>query len=225
MRHRAARPSKTASIFFRPAKRRALRNSGDRAPASRRPERLTQTEGRPLANTTTAEPTRAIHYITGTMAPMALPRCGADRPDEPLDRRSALASIEVDLSPIGSAGRWSSPSAAIRCSCAAPRKRLPRPTPSRSPICRPIARNLPDGAPATAANHIATTGGAGKAEWFVSSGTPSAARRPRSKATSAAGSATATVRVRHRRPRKGPAPQNLEIPVYTFETATKIKVG
>ena len=96
----------------------------------------------------------------------------------------------------------------------------------------PLARNanLPDGAPATAANRIATAGGtAGKAEWFVSSGvcthlgcTPTAFEGDFGGwLCHCHGSQYDTAG----RIRKGPAPQNLEIPVYTFETPTKIKVG
>ncbi|HTQ13725.1 MAG TPA: ubiquinol-cytochrome c reductase iron-sulfur subunit [Rhizomicrobium sp.] len=100
----------------------------------------------------------------------------------------------------------------------------------------PLARNanLPDDAPATDANRLANAGGAGKAEWLILVGvcthlgctpTVSTPQEPQGDyggwLCHCHGSQYDTAG----RIRKGPAPQNLAVPPYTFLTPTRIKVG
>ena len=96
---------------------------------------------------------------------MAAVGAGADRvavhrPDEPASAVLALASIEYDISKVALGQQvGASTGAAIRCSCAAARRRR---SPRREAVhvadlLDPLARNanLPDDAPATDANRAA----------------------------------------------------------------------
>ncbi len=114
----------------------------------------------------------------------------------PTSAALALASIEVDISPIRSASRSCSNGAAIRCSCAAAR---PRKSPTRGRAGERSARS--DRAQRHAARQRAghRRQPRQKAEWLILIGvcthlgcTPSSRRVP--KAITAAGSATAMAR-------------------------------
>jgi ubiquinol-cytochrome c reductase iron-sulfur subunit len=190
-----------------------------------------------LATTTTAEPTRRdfLYIATGAMAAVGAAAVAWPLIDQmnPSTAVLALASIEVDLAPIqvGQAVVFTFRGHPLFVRRRTAKEIAEADAVALSDLPDPIARNLnlPDGAPATAANRIATAGGAGKAEWFVSSGvcthlgcTPTAFEGDFGGwLCHCHGSMYDTAG----RIRKGPAPQNLEIPVYTFETATKIKVG
>ena len=150
----------------------------------------------------------------------------------------ALASIEIDLAPIV-AGQsvvftWRSHPLFVR-----------RRTPEEIAAARavkvedlldPLARNagLPENAPATDENRIKPAEGAAKPEWLVLVGvcthlgcTPEAST-PQSRQGDYGGwlchchgsqyDTAGRVRV-------GPAPRNLDVPVYAFLSDTRIKVG
>jgi ubiquinol-cytochrome c reductase iron-sulfur subunit len=190
-----------------------------------------------LATTTTAEPTRRdfLYIATGSVAAVGAVAAAWPVIDQmnPTTAELALASIEVDLSSIA-VGQ--SVTVVYRGHPLFVRRRTPKEIAEASAVPvsdlpDPVARNLnlPDGSPATAANRIATASGAGKPEWLIVSGvcthlgcTPTAFEGDFGGwLCHCHGSMYDTAG----RIRKGPAPQNLEIPVYSFETATKIKVG
>ena len=213
---------------------------GNRAlvPATRSVSNSTEQEGKPLATTTTAEPTRRdfIYIATGAMAAVGAAAVAWPLIDQmnPSTAVLALASIEIDLSPIqvGQAVTFTFRGHPLFVRRRNAKEIAEANAVAVSDLPDPVARNLnlPDGAPATAANRIAGAGGAaGKPEWLIVSGvcthlgcTPTAFEGDFGGwLCHCHGSMYDTAG----RIRKGPAPQNLEIPVYTFETATKIKVG
>ena len=105
-----------------------------------------------------------------------------------------------------------------------------------SQLIDPVARNdnLPDAAPATDANRVATANGAGKEEWLVVVGvcthlgcTPTVST-PQSPQGDYGGWLCHCHGSQYDvagRVRRGPAPQNLAVPPYSFLSPTKIKVG
>ncbi len=184
-----------------------------------------------MATSTTAEPTRRdfLYIATGAMAAVGAAAVAWPLIDQmnPSTAVLALASIEVDLSPIqvGQAVVFTfrghplfvrrRTAKEIAAADAVPLSDLP------DPIARNL--NLPDGAPATAANREI------KPEWLIVSGvcthlgcTPTAFEGDfggwlchcHGSQYDVAG-----------RVRKGPAPQNLAIPVYSFLSPTRVKVG
>ena len=191
-----------------------------------------------MATTTTADPTRRdfIYIATGAMAAVGAAAVAWPLIDQmnPSSAVLALASIEVDITPIqvGQSVTFKfrghplfvrrRTDKEIAAANAVPVSELP------DPLARNL--NLPDGAPATAANRITATGETGvKPEWLVVSGvcthlgcTPTAFEGDFGGwLCHCHGSQYDTAG----RIRKGPAPQNLEIPVYSFVSPTKIKVG
>ena len=144
----------------------------------------------------------------------------------------ALSTVEIDLSPVqvgqGVTFKWRGHPLFVR-------RRTPAEIAAAkavevSSLPDPLANNdnLPDNAPATDANRRM------KPEWYISSGvcthlgcTPEASTPSNVQGDYGGwlchchGSMYDTAG----RIRKGPAPQNLEIPVYSFESPTKIKVG
>ncbi|HEY4264234.1 MAG TPA: ubiquinol-cytochrome c reductase iron-sulfur subunit [Micropepsaceae bacterium] len=190
----------------------------------------------------TAEPTRRDFLYIATAA---LGAVGAAATLIPLiDQMNpsadvlALASIEVDLAPI-MAGQsvvftWRSHPLFVR-------RRTPEEIAAAravkmSDLIDPVARNdsLPDSAPATDENRIKPATGAVKPEWLVLVGvcthlgcTPEAST-PQSPQGDYGGwlchchgsqyDTAGRVRV-------GPAPRNLEVPVFAFLSDTRIKVG
>ena len=191
-----------------------------------------------MATSTTAEPTRRdfLYIATGAMAAIGAAAVAWPLIDQmnPTAAVLALASIEVDLAPI-TVGQVVT--VIFRGHPLFVRRRTPAEIAEAAAVNvadlpDPIARNLnlPDGAPATAANRIATTGAvAGKPEWLIVSGvcthlgcTPTAHEGDFGGwFCHCHGSQYDTAG----RIRKGPAPQNLEIPVYSFLSPTRIKVG
>jgi ubiquinol-cytochrome c reductase iron-sulfur subunit len=150
----------------------------------------------------------------------------------------ALASIEIDIGPImpgqSVVFTWRSHPLFVR-------RRTPEEIATSravkmNELLDPVARNdsLPENAPATDENRIRPATGAAKPEWLVLVGvcthlgcTPEA-----STAQSPQGDYGGWLCHCHGsqydiagRVRVGPAPRNLEVPVYTFLTDTRIKVG
>jgi ubiquinol-cytochrome c reductase iron-sulfur subunit len=189
-----------------------------------------------LATTTTAEPTRRdfLYVATGAVAAVggavtAWPFIDQMNPSSAV---LALASIEIDLSPI-QVGQCVTHK--FRGHPLFVRRRTPQEIASAravsvSDLPDPVARNdnLPDGAPATDANRET------KPEWLIVSGvcthlgcTPQAStpQAPQGEfggwLCHCHGSQYDTAG----RIRKGPAPRNLQIPVYSFLSPTRIKVG
>ncbi|MBS0473352.1 MAG: ubiquinol-cytochrome c reductase iron-sulfur subunit [Proteobacteria bacterium] len=189
-----------------------------------------------MATTTTAEPTRRDFLYVATGAVAAVGAAAAAWPfiDQmnPSSAVLALASIEVDLTPI-QVGQ--SVTFVFRGHPLFVRRRSPKEIEmaravSVSDLPDPVARNdnLPADAPATDANREI------KSEWYVSSGvcthlgcTPTAStpQIPQGEfggwLCHCHGSQYDTAG----RIRKGPAPRNLQIPVYSFVSPTRIKVG
>jgi ubiquinol-cytochrome c reductase iron-sulfur subunit len=184
-----------------------------------------------LAITTTAEPTRRDFIYVATVSVAAVGAAAAAWPliDQmnPSTAVLALASIEIDLSPIavGQAVTFK-----FRGHPLFVRRRTPKEIAEAAAVVvsdlpDPLARNenLPDDAPATAANREI------KAEWLVVSGvcthlgcTPTAFEGDYGGwLCHCHGSMYDTAG----RIRKGPAPQNLAIPTYSFLSDTRIKVG
>jgi ubiquinol-cytochrome c reductase iron-sulfur subunit len=184
-----------------------------------------------LATTTTAEPTRRdfLYIATGSVAAVGAAAAAWPIIDQmnPSSAVLALASIEVDLAPIA-VGQ--SVTVKFRGHPLFVRRRNPKEIAEAaavpvSDLPDPLARNLnlPDSAPATAANREV------KPEWLIVSGvcthlgcTPTAFEGDFGGwLCHCHGSQYDTAG----RIRKGPAPQNLEIPVYSFLSPTRIKVG
>jgi ubiquinol-cytochrome c reductase iron-sulfur subunit len=105
-----------------------------------------------------------------------------------------------------------------------------------SALIDPVARNanLPDGAPATDANRVATANGAGKEEWLVVVGvcthlgctpTVSTPQSPQGQYGGWLCHCHGSQYDVAGRVRRGPAPQNLAVPPYQFLSATKLKIG
>lgn len=184
-----------------------------------------------MAITTTAEPTRRdfIYIATGSVAAVGVAAAAWPLIDQmnPSSAVLALASIEIDLSPIavGQAVTFK-----FRGHPLFVRRRTPKEIAEAAAVVvadlpDPLARNenLPDDAPATSANREI------KAEWLVVSGvcthlgcTPTAFEGDyRGWLCHCHGSMYDTAG----RIRKGPAPQNLAIPTYSFLSDTRIKVG
>ena len=184
-----------------------------------------------MATTTTAEPTRRdfIYVATGAMAAVGAAAVAWPLIDQmnPSTAVLALASIEVDLTSIqvGQAVtvKYRGHPLFVRRRSAKEIAEAATVDPSQLPD--PLARNLnlPDNSPATAANREI------KAEWLVVSGvcthlgcTPTAFEGDFGGwLCHCHGSMYDTAG----RIRKGPAPQNLEIPLYSFVSPTRIKVG
>ncbi|MEI9990915.1 MAG: ubiquinol-cytochrome c reductase iron-sulfur subunit [Rhizomicrobium sp.] len=184
-----------------------------------------------MATTTTAEPTRRdfLYIATGSVAAVGAAAALWPLIDQmnPSSAVLALASIEIDLTPI-QVGQ--SVTFKFRGHPLFVRRRSPAEIATAkavpvSELIDPIARNLnlPDDAPATDANRETHP------EWLVVSGvcthlgcTPTAYEGDfggwlchcHGSQYDVAG-----------RVRKGPAPQNLEIPVYSFLSPTRVKVG
>jgi ubiquinol-cytochrome c reductase iron-sulfur subunit len=184
-----------------------------------------------VATTTTAEPTRRdfLYIATGAVAGVGVALAAWPFIDQmnPSSAVLALASIEVDLSPIavGQAVtfKWRGHPLFVR-------RRTPKEiTEARavaiSDLPDPDARNanLPDGTPATDENREI------KPEWLVLVGvcthlgcTPTAFEGDFGGwLCHCHGSQYDTAG----RIRRGPAPQNLAVPPYSFLSATRIKVG
>lgn len=139
----------------------------------------------------------------------------------------ALASIDIDLTPIqpGQSVTFKFRGHPLFVRHLTPKEVAEAKAVAVSTLIDPVARNrnLPDDSPATDANRST------KPEWLVSSGvcthlgcTPTAFEGDFGGwLCHCHGSQYDVVG----RVRRGPAPQNLEIPVYSFTTPTKIKVG
>lgn len=189
-----------------------------------------------MATSTTAEPTRRdfLYIATGAVAAVGAALTAWPFIDQmnPSSAVLALASIEVDLTPIV-VGQ--SVTVKFRGHPLFVRRRTPAEIASAaavpvSALIDPVARNLnlPDSAQATAANRQV------KPEWLIVSGvcthlgcTPTASTPQAPEGDFGGwlchchGSQYDTAG----RVRKGPAPQNLEIPLYSFVSDTRVKVG
>ena len=184
-----------------------------------------------MATSTTAEPTRRdfLYIATGAMAAVGAAAVAWPLIDQmnPTAAVLALASIEVNLAPI-QVGQVVT--IIFRGHPLFVRRRTPAEIAEAAAVNLadlpdPIARNLnlPEDAPATAANREV------KPEWLIVSGvcthlgcTPTAHEGEFGGwFCHCHGSQYDTAG----RIRKGPAPQNLEIPVYSFLSPTRIKVG
>jgi ubiquinol-cytochrome c reductase iron-sulfur subunit len=179
-----------------------------------------------LATTTTAEPTRRdfLYIATGSVAVVGAAVAAWPLIDQmnPSTAVLALASIEVDLTPI-QVGQ--SVTVKFRGHPLFVRRRTPKEISAAAAVPDQLARNdnLPDDAPATAANREI------KAEWLIVSGvcthlgcTPTAFEGDYGGwLCHCHGSMYDTAG----RIRKGPAPQNLSIPAYSFLSDSRIKVG
>lgn len=184
-----------------------------------------------MATSTTAEPTRRdfLYIATGAMAAVGAAAVAWPLIDQmnPSSAVLALASIEVDLTPI-QVGQ--NVTVKFRGHPLFIRRRSPKEIAEAAAVNvaelpDPLARNLnlPDSAPATSANREF------KPEWLVVSGVcthlgcvPTAFEGDFGGwLCHCHGSMYDTAG----RIRKGPAPQNLEIPVYSFLSPTRIKVG
>jgi ubiquinol-cytochrome c reductase iron-sulfur subunit len=172
-----------------------------------------------LATTTTAEPTRRdfLYIATGSVAAVGAAAAAWPFIDQmnPSTAVLALASIEIDLTPIE---LGQSVTFKFRGHPLFVRRRTPAEIATAkavpvSALIDPVARNanLPDDAPATDADR------ASKSEWLVCSGVCDYGGwlcHCHGSQYDVAG-----------RVRKGPAPQNLAIPVYSFLSPTRVKVG
>ena len=184
-----------------------------------------------MATSTTAEPTRRdfLYIATGSVAAVGTAVAAWPFIDQmnPTSAVLALASIEIDLTPIkvGQAVTFK-----FRGHPLFVRRRTPKEIASAAAVTLSdlpdqLARNesLPDDAPATSANREI------KPEWLVVSGvcthlgcTPTAFEGDYGGwFCHCHGSQYDTAG----RIRKGPAPQNLAIPAYSFVSDTRIKVG
>jgi ubiquinol-cytochrome c reductase iron-sulfur subunit len=184
-----------------------------------------------LATSTTAEPTRRdfLYIATGAVAVVGAGMAAWPFIDQmnPSSAVLALASIEIDLTPIqvGQAVTFKFRGHPLFVRRRTAKEIAEAAAVPVSDLPDPIARNdnLPDGAPATAANREI------KPEWLVVSGvcthlgcTPTAFEGDYGGwLCHCHGSQYDTAG----RIRKGPAPQNLAIPVYSFLSPVRIKVG
>ena len=184
-----------------------------------------------MATTTTAEPTRRdfIYIATGSVAAVGAAAAAWPLIDQmnPSSAVLALASVEIDLAPIavGQAVTFKFRGHPLFVRRRTAKEIAEAAAVAVSDLPDPLARNenLPDDAPATAANREI------KAEWLVVSGvcthlgcTPTAFEGDYGGwLCHCHGSMYDTAG----RIRKGPAPQNLAIPTYSFLSDTHIKVG
>ena len=184
-----------------------------------------------MANATTAETTRRDFLFIATGAAGAVGAALTAWPfiDQmnPTSSVLAMASIEIDLAPIqpGQAVVYTFRSHPLFVRHRTPKEIAEARSVPLSELPDKLARNenLPDSAPATAENREV------KAEWFISSGvcthlgcTPTAFEGDYGGwLCHCHGSQYDTAG----RIRKGPAPQNLAIPKYTFVSPTRVKVG
>jgi len=197
-----------------------------------------------VADTTAPETTRRdfLYIATGGVAAVGAALTAWPFIDQmnPSSAVLALASIEADITPIQLGQQvvfnWRGHPLFVR-------RRTPQEISTAkavplSDLIDPIARNanLPDNAPATDENRVATgdANHTGKEEWLVVVGvcthlgcTPTVST-PQSPQGEYGGwlchchgsQYDVAGRVRH-----GPAPQNLAVPPWTFVSPTKIKVG
>jgi ubiquinol-cytochrome c reductase iron-sulfur subunit len=188
-------------------------------------------EGVPLANATTAEPTRRdfLYIATGAAGAVGAALTAWPFIDQmnPTSSVLAMASIEVDLAAI-------QPGQAVVLTFRSHPLFVRRRTPKEIAEARSVSiadlpdklarnENLPEDAPATDENREA------KSEWYISSGvcthlgcTPTAFEGDYGGwLCHCHGSQYDTAG----RIRKGPAPQNLAIPKYAFLSPTRVKVG
>ena len=189
-----------------------------------------------MATITTAEPTRRdfLYIATGAVAAMGAASAAWPLIDQmnPTASVLALASIEIDLTPVA-VGQ--AVTVIFRGHPLFIRRRTPAEIAAAnavpvSELLDPLARNanLPDDAQATVANRGT------KPEWLIVSGvcthlgcTPQAST-PQSPQGDFGGWLCHCHGSQYDvagRVRKGPAPQNLDIPVYSFLSPTRIKVG
>jgi ubiquinol-cytochrome c reductase iron-sulfur subunit len=190
----------------------------------------------------TADPTRRDFLFIATAAAGAVGAAAGFIPiiDQmnPAADVLALSSIEIDLAPIQPGQvvtfTWRSHPLFVR-------RRTPEEIASARAVkpdelLDPFARNanLPENAPATDENRLNRTGTAAKPEWLVVIGVCThlgcipEASTPTSKQGDYGGwlchchgsqyDAAGRVRV-------GPAPRNLDVPLYTFLSDTRIRVG
>jgi len=199
-------------------------------------------EGETVADTTAPETTRRdfLYIATGSVAAVGAAMAAWPFIDQmnPSSAVLALASIEADISSVQLGQQvvfnWRGHPLFVR-------RRTPAEITESAKVDvaslpDPIARNanLPDAAPATDANRLATATGAGNAEWLILVGvcthlgctpTVSTPQAPQGEfggwLCHCHGSQYDTAG----RIRKGPAPQNLAVPPYSFLSPTKIKVG
>lgn len=220
------------SLFYRPQSGARMRFPGvvrTLFPAAR--SVTNELKGEALATTTTAEPTRRdfIYVATGAMGAVGVAAVAWPIIDQmnPSSAVLALASIEVDLTAIQPGQNVT---VKFRGHPLFVRHRTPKEITEAkavqlSDLPDPVARNqnLPDDAPATDANREI------KPEWLIVSGvcthlgcTPTAFEGDFGGwLCHCHGSQYDTAG----RIRKGPAPQNLAIPTYSFLSPTRIKVG
>jgi ubiquinol-cytochrome c reductase iron-sulfur subunit len=195
-----------------------------------------------LAHSQTDEPTRRDFLYIATAAVGAV---GAATTLVPLIAQMnpsadvlALASIEIDLTPImpGQSVTFTWRSHPLFVRRRTPEEIAAAAAVNLGDLIDPFARNasLPENAPATDENRIKPASGAAKPEWLVIVGvcthlgcTPEA-----STAQSRQGDYGGWLCHCHGsqydgsgRVRVGPAPRNLDVPVYAFLSDTRIKVG
>lgn len=195
-----------------------------------------------MAHSQAAEPTRRdfLYVASGAMAAVGAVAAAWPLIDQmnPSAAVLALASIEVDISPI-------QPGQSVTFTWRSHPLFVRRRTPEEIAAARavnlqelidPLARNanLPEDAPATDENRLNATGAEAKPDWLVLVGvcthlgcTPQAST-PALKQGDYGGwlchchgsqyDTSGRVRV-------GPAPRNLDVPVYSFLSDTRIKVG
>jgi ubiquinol-cytochrome c reductase iron-sulfur subunit len=195
-----------------------------------------------VADTLAPEPTRRdfLYIATGAMGAVGAAFVAWPFIDQmnPSAAVLALASIEADITSIQLGQQvvfnWRGHPLFVR-------RRTPQEiaTANAVPVAQlidPIARNanLPDAAPATDANRVATASGAGKEEWLVVVGvcthlgcTPTVST-PQSPQGDFGGWLCHCHGSQYDvagRVRRGPAPQNLAVPPYSFLSPTKLKIG
>jgi len=195
-----------------------------------------------LATTTTAEPTRRdfLYIATGSVAAVGTAVAAWPFIDQmnPTSAVLALASIEIDLSPIkvGQAVTFKFRGHPLFVRRRTPEEIAEAKAVKVEDLLDPVARNasLPDNAPATDENRTKPREGAAKAEWLVTVGvcthlgcTPEA-----STARSRQGDYGGWLCHCHGsqydlagRVRVGPAPRNLDVPTFTYLSDTRIRVG
>jgi ubiquinol-cytochrome c reductase iron-sulfur subunit len=195
-----------------------------------------------VADTTAPEPTRRdfLYVASGAMAAIGAAAVAWPFIDQmnPSSAVLALASIEADISPVAVGQQvifnWRGHPLFVR-------RRTPQEiaTANAVPLSQlidPVARNanLPDAAPATDANRVATASGAGKEEWLIVVGvcthlgctpTVSTPQSPQGEYGGWLCHCHGSQYDVAGRVRRGPAPQNLAVPPYSFLSPTKIKVG
>ena len=189
------------------------------------------TEGEPVADSTAAEPTRRdfIYIATGAAGAVGVACAAWPLIDQmnPTGSVLAMSTIEVDLSPIKPGQQvvvtWRSHPLFVR-------RRTPKEIAEAravpvSALLDPLARNanVPEDAPATDQNREI------RSEWLILIGvcthlgcTPTAFEGNYGGWLCHCHGSQYDVAGRVRR---GPAPQNLAVPKYTFLSDTRVKVG